>query len=712
MMRERLGLSMVSLLMGGAAVMVPASLARAQERATAIELEQIDIEGRRTTEEVDGYVARTSTAGTKTNTPLIEVPQSISVVTRDQMDARAVQNVGQALDYTAGVVSQPFGTDPRFDSPIIRGFSADNSMYLNGLKLMREAGTTALDPYGMERIDVLRGPASVLYGQGNPGGLIDFISKRPTFTTFGEVQAEAGSFDRYTGRFDIGGVIPDHSDFAYRFTGLARDGGTQTDHVDDNRLFFAPALTWQPSTDTSLTVLANIQYDQSGTPVGLPVQYTVDADGGLRLPRSLFLGDPDYDNSNRTFGSVGYEFKHRVNETWEFRQNARYAVLDWDYNSLYYSALSTTDPLIANRGSSDNSEAQQTFNLDSQLHGTFETGPLSHKVLIGVDYRRYSESNVTEFGTASPINILFPVYNQPVTGAPWYTADVNGTISQTGIYAQDQIRLQNWLLTVGLRHDWAATDSTSLTNFGDTAQDQDDSAFTGRVGLTYLFDNGIAPYFNYSTSFEPVIGNMPSQLGGAAFQPMQGEQVEVGVKYQPVGWNGFFTLAAYDITQSNVVSTELIDGVSYETQLGEVEVRGFEFTAVAGLADGLNLIANYTYMNAEITQGDYAGNRPANVPENMANVWLDYTIPSGAWTGFGFGGGVRFVGDRYALDDNSIFLSSNTLFDAAIHYEKGPFKAQLNVNNIADETYVASCGFFGCYYGDGRTVVGTLSYKW
>ena len=193
---------------------------------------------------------------------------------------------------------------------------------------------------------------------------------------------------------------------------------------------------------------------------------------------------------------------------------------------------------------------------------------------------------------------------------------------------------------------------------------------------------------------------------------MEGEQVELGVKYQPVGWNGFFTAAVYDLTQSNVLSSQLIDGVSYQTQIGEVRVKGFEFTAVAGLADGLNLIANYTYMNAEITQGQYAGNRPANVPENMANLWLDYTVPSGAWAGFGVGGGVRFVGDRYALDDNSIFLSSNTLFDAALHYEKGPFKAQLNVNNIADETYVAGCGFFGCFYGNGRTVLGTLSYKW
>ncbi|MCS0494540.1 TonB-dependent siderophore receptor [Ancylobacter sp. MQZ15Z-1] len=704
---------MASLLLGGVAALQWPGTARAQDASAAIELEQIDVQGTGTPEDdVDGYVARRSTAGSKTSTPLIEVPQSISVITRDQMDARAVQSVGQALDYSAGVVSQPYGTDPRFDAPIIRGFSAENSMYLNGLKLMREAGAPAIEPYGLQRVDVLRGPASVLYGQGNPGGLVDMISKRPTFENFAEAQAEAGSFDRYTARFDVGGALAPDSDFAYRLTGVARDGGTQTDYVDDDRLFFAPAVTWQPSKDTSLTVLANIQYDQSGTPVGLPVEYTVDADGGLRLPRSLFLGDPDYDDSNRTFGSVGYEFKHRFNDTWEFRQNARYAVLDWDYNSLYYSALSTSDPLVAQRGTSDNDESQQTFNVDTQLEGDFQTGAFGHTLLLGIDYRHYDENNTTAFGNAPSINVLYPVYNQPIDSTPWYTSHTDGTISQTGIYAQDQIRFEKWLLTVGLRQDWVSTDSTQVTNYGTTEQDQDDSALTGRVGLTYLFDNGLAPYFSYSTSFEPVIGNMPTVLGGAPFQPSEGEQYELGVKYQPAGWNGFFTAAAYDLTQSNVLSSQLIDGVSYDTQIGEINVKGIELTAVAGLADGLNLIANYTYMNAEITQGENAGNRPANVPENMANVWLDYTVKTGQFAGFGIGGGVRYVGERYALDDNSILLGSNTLLDAAIHYEKGPFKAQLNVNNLTDETYVSGCGYFGCYYGDGRTIIGTLSYRW
>lgn len=684
--------------------------ARAQQAGT-VELDQITVE---TTHEsptgpVQGYVARQTLTGTKTDTPLIEVPQSISVVTRDQMDARAVQNVGQALEYSAGVLGQPFGVDPRFDAPIIRGFSAANSQYLNGLKLMRGNGSVSIEQYGLERIDVLRGPASVLYGQGNPGGLIDMISKRPTFTNFGEVQGEIGTFDRYSGAFDVGGLIG--TDLSFRLTGLARQSGTQTDDVDDNRYFFAPALTWKPADDTSFTILASIQRDEVGTPVGLPEDYTVGPLTNL-LATNTFLGDPSYNDSTRTMTNIGYEFQHKINETWQVRQNARYTMMDWNYENLYFSGLDATNPTIANRGSNVNDEDQDTITIDTQLQGDFQTGALTHKLLLGLDYRQFSDNTITQFGYAPSISLIAPVYNQPIGGAPWYISVVDGNISQTGIYAQDQIRLGKWLLTAGLRQDWAWTDSTTITNFGNTEQDQDDQALTGRIGLTYLFDNGIAPYISYSTSFEPVIGNMPTALGGAAFQPSTGEQYEVGVKYQPVGWNGFFTAALYDIRQSNVLSSQLIGGVSYETQVGEVHVQGLELSATASLAEGLNLIANYTYMNAEITQGEYAGNRPANVPENMANLWLDYTFKTGAWTGFGFGGGVRYVGDRYALDDDSILLDANTLFDAAIHYERGPFKAQINVNNIANETYVASCGFFGCYYGDGRTVVAQITYKW
>ncbi|WP_244642138.1 TonB-dependent siderophore receptor [Chelatococcus reniformis] len=661
---------------------------------------------------VAGYVATQTLTGSKSATPILEVPQSVSVVTADQMEDRAVVNVGQALDYSAGVVSQPFGTDPRFNSPIIRGFDAANAQYLNSLKLIRTNGFISVEPYGLERIEVLRGPASVLYGQGNPGGLINLVSKRPVWTPFGEVNAEAATFGRYTGSFDFGGPTYPGSDVAYRLTGLVRNGGSQQDFVDDDRYYFAPSLTWRPSAATSLTILANIQYDKSYSPIGVPPEYSLNALKGFRIPRSLYLGEPSFDASSRTLASVGYEFAHTFDSGWTFRQNARYLKLDWNYHNLYFTALDPANPLIANRGSSYNRENINTLTIDNQLQKEFDTGPFKHTLLMGLDVRNHRIDNSTAFGNAPSISILAPLYGMAIPTDITYLANERGTLNQAGLYAQDQIKYGRWLLTLGLRHDWADANSTTYSSFGDTRQDQADKALTGRAGLTYLFDNGLAPYVSYSTSFDPVLGSLPTALGGGAFKPSKGEQYEAGIKYQPLGSQILLTAAIYDLRQTNVTSSELIGGISYTTQAGEVHVKGAELSAVATLSDGLKAIANYTYTDAEITAGDNIGNRPANVPMHAANAWLDYTLQGGPLAGLGFGGGVRFVGNRYNLNTNTLRIPSNTLFDAAVHYERGNFKASLNVNNIADERYVATCGFFGCFYGDGRTVTARLTYRW
>ena len=688
-----------------------ASAQSADAGDAAVELAPVEVTGRAETATgpVTGFVAQRTATGSKTDTPILEVPQSVSTVTRDQMEIRGVDNLGQALNYSAGVVGQPFGTDSRFDSPIIRGFEASNSQYLNGLKIVRNLGAPSLEPYGMERIEVLRGPASVLYGQGNPGGLINMVSKRPTFDSFGEVNAEAGSFDRYTGSFDIGGPLKEGGEFAYRLTGLVRNGGTQVDDVDDDRYFLAPAFTWAPSNDTSLTILTSIQHDEALSPPGLPNEYTLLDE---RLPRSRYLGDSDFDDADRTLASVGYEFAHRFNDQWQFRQNGRYFWQNWDYQSLYYSGLDVADPNVANRGASYQDEDLGTFTLDNQVETSFATGPVGHTVLVGADVRHHDVDSTTEFGFAPPIDVFDPQYGVSVPRNIWYNSSEDGSLDQFGVYVQDQARWEKWLLTLGLRHDWAKTDSTTTSNFGNTEQDQNDHAFTTRLGLTYLFDNGIAPYASYSTSFEPVVGNMPAVLGGGAFDPSEGEQYELGIKYQPVGWNALFTATVYDLNQTNVSSSEVIDGVNYTVQEGEIEVKGVELSALASLAEGLNLIANYTYTDAEITAGDNSGNRPANVPEHAANAWLDYTVQTGMLKGLGFGAGVRFVGERYDLNTNNNELDGNTLVDAAIRYERDHYRAQLNINNLTDEKYVASCGSFGCYYGDGFTIAARLSYLW
>lgn len=701
-------------LAGGVALacLLPAALAA---QATS-ELAPISVEAERDRESptgpVKGFVAERTLTGSKTDTPIREIPQSISVVTRDQLDQRAVSTVGEALTYSAGVVAEPFGFDPRFDAPIIRGFSAAQSQYLNGLKLMRgNNDTTSIDPWGLERIEVLRGPSSVLYGQGNPGGMINLVSKRPTWTSFGTAMVEGATFDRYTGAFDFGGPVPGTSEFAYRLTGLARDGNTQNG-AKDNRYFIAPAVTWKPNADTTLTVLANLQHDDGSSPVGLPAQYTLYSNlSGVRLPRSTNLGDPSFDHSRNTIASIGYEFEHRFVDDLIFRQNARYLYQTWDYQNLYFAGLSGD---TASRGASYNDETYGTVTIDNHLQARFDTGPLSHTLLVGLDVRRHTLDTMTEFGNAPGVNVFVPVYGVAIPKDVTWASRVDGTLTQAGLYAQDQVKLDKWLLTLGIRHDWASAQSTTHTESiwsvpTTTVQDQNDRAFTGRVGLSYLFDNGLAPYVSWATSFQPVIG---ADYLGNTYKPSEGEQYEAGVKYQPTWFKGFFTAAVYDLRQTNVLTTELVNGNSQTVQTGEVRSRGVELSALANLTEGLDLIANYTWTDAEIEVGQYAGNRPANVPENAANLWLFQTIRSGPLAGFGFGGGIRYVGSRYALDTNEDLVPSNILFDAAASYTTGPYKLSLNIANIADEAYVSGCGWFGCYWGNGRTVTGRVAYTW
>lgn len=661
---------------------------------------------------VKGFVARTSATATKTGTPLLETQQSISVLTADQLKSQDAETVGQALDYVPGVVGEPYGADPRFDSPRIRGFDSRQAQFLNGLRMMRTAGAPAVDPYQLERIEVLRGPASVMYGQGNPGGMINLISKRPVFERFGEVGVQAGSYDTYGTYFDFGDIIPGNSDFAYRLTGLARAASAQVEELDNDRYFIAPALTWQPDDDTRLTILTSIQHDNPSTPSGLPAQLTLNATDTNRLSRDFFVGDKSFDRSDRTLTNLGYELEHRLNDTWTFRQNLRYQNFDWNYQALGMSTTGLTGGRTINRNATIQDESLNTFNVDNNLIAEFDTGEIQHKMLFGLDYRYYDNNVGTQFWRATPLDAFNPVYGSVNLIARTLSTKVDSQMTQVGLYVQDELAYENWRATAALRQDWASTEGTSTNRLTGISRplDQDDHKLTGRAGLSYVFDSGIAPYISYATSFEPV----PVSATSGILQPTTGEQVEVGIKYQPEGWNGFFTIAAYDLKQENVLTTyALPDGTTRTGQIGEVDVKGIELEGVASLTDGLDLRAAYTYMQAEIVGGIDDGKRPDNVPEHAASLWLDYTFPEDtALEGFGLGGGVRYVGQRFGDIKNTLDLDAVTLFDAAVHYKKDNVTASLNFKNLADKDYVASCSSFGCTYGDGRTVMGKLTFQW
>ncbi|UHS64420.1 TonB-dependent siderophore receptor (plasmid) [Agrobacterium vaccinii] len=684
-------------------------VARAQEQQSTT-LETIVVQGAGKGDPrgpVDGYVAKTSATASKTGTPILETQQSISVVTRDQIEAQAAQTLGEALNYSAGVVGQPFGSDPRFDSPIVRGFDGRQLQYLNSLKLMRTAGAPTVEIYGLERVDVLRGPASVMYGQGNPGGIINQVSKRPQFENFGEVGTQIGSYDNYGGFFDLGGVIPDHDEFAYRLTGLAKTSGAQTDYLDNDRYFIAPALTWKPDDDTSLTILTSIQHDNPSTPSGLPPQYVL-GNSNFKLPRDFFVGDKNFDDSSRTLTNFGYEFEHRFNEVWAFRQNFRYTDFDWEYQALGMgSAGLGADGRTLARTATFQDENLKTFNIDNNLTAEFSTAAVDHKVLFGFDYRYFDNDVRTRFFRATPLDVLDPIYGGPIgLLAPTLNTTVKSDLSQIGVYVQDELAYDSWRATLGLRQDWASTRGSTTNGLTGVSRslDQDDQKLTGRAGLSYLFDGGIAPYVSYATSFDPIASS-----AGADFKPSEGQQWEAGIKYQPENWNGLLSAAVFDLNQTNVLRT--VNGVT--EQIGEVQVRGVELEGVVSLIEGLDLRAAYTYTDARIGAGADDGNRVENVPRNATSLWINYRFQEDTiLNGVGIGGGVRYVGQRFGNSANTFDLDGVTLFDVALTYQRDNFKGSLNFQNIGDEKYVASCSTFGCYYGDGRTVIGKLSYTW
>ncbi len=672
---------------------------------------------------VTGYVARDTTSGSKTDTPLIEIPQSISVVTTEQLEDRGVQNLGEALNYTAGVVTQPFGNDSRFFAPIIRGFDAKDNIYLNNFRFVRDFGALSPETYGQERIEVVKGPASVLYGQAVPGGIVNLIQKRPTGTTFREAVVELGSDNRYVGKVDLGGVSANEA-VSYRLTGVGRLADTQQDDVEDNRLYIAPTIIFEPDADTSLTVLSSLQYDKANSPFGLPQAGTLDFNPNGEIPASRYLGEKDFDQSEFLTATVGYEFRHRFNEQVEVRQNAQLLYTDIDYQNLYYSGFAANQRSVL-RGASVQAETQTSFGIDNQLESKFDTGALQHTLLVGLDHRRHEQNRSSNFTTGqTPIDAYNPVHGSPVFVDPTKTTVKDLRLNQTGLYASDQIKFDRLVTTLGIRQDWSKLEDTL------TGSQPKDTATTWRVGTVYLFDNGLAPYISYSTSFDPIIG---TTTAGDLYKPTEGEQIEGGLKFQPEGWDSFVTASLYSLTRTNVVATqaETVNGLltNVRSQTGEVRSQGFELEGTASLAAGLDLIAAYTYTDAEILEGTdtlrngivtatTTGNQPANVPEHSASLWVNYTLqpqifsPSFAWLeGVSVGAGVRYLGERYGNDSNLIHLPSATLFDAAIRYERDNFKASLNVNNIADDDYVASCNF-GCFYGEGRTVLGSIALKW
>lgn len=673
---------------------------------------------------VQGFVATRSVTGTKTDTPITEIPQAISVVTQDQITEQGAQTVSQALRYTPGVFTEINGEGAKYDETRIRGFLP--IIYLDGMPvaLNRFFATPRIETYGLERIEVLKGPSSVLYGQNSPGGLINLISKRPTSTPFGEIELSAGSHNWWQGAFDFGGPGNADKSFLYRFTGLVRDSDTAVNFNNNNRLFFAPSFTWR-NWDTSLTLLTHYGKDTGAYPQQyLPAQGTLFFNPNGKISRSFFVGEPGWDKFEREQWAVGYAFEHRFNETWQFRQNFRYMAVD-NYWQAHRSEGLQPDLVTLTRGAYTQATDGRAITMDNQFQADFITGPLRHKVLFGADYVRTTGNNDMQMAypfpfptpwtaPVQPINVFYPSYGAKVPGlAP--RSDYFDTKNQLGVYLQDQIKLDRWILTIGGRHDWSEV--STADHIANTFVQERNSKFSGRAGLGYAFDNGVTPYIVAATSFEQEVG---VDAVGQPFKPTTGVQYEAGIKYQPVGTKALFTAAVYDLTRQNVVSSTP-GFISIQT--GEVNVRGLELEAKVSVTDQLDLIAAYTYMDSEITQSANPAElgKPAPMtPRNMASGWVDYVV----LPGLKLGGGVRYVGANYSQTSDFTVeqfpVPSYVVYDAAVRYDFGALDRSLkglelrvNATNLFDKNYVTYCyGYAYCSLAPGRTVLATMAYRW
>ncbi|MCD5987228.1 TonB-dependent siderophore receptor [Pseudomonas sp. CDFA 553] len=661
----------------------------------------------------ESYVPKTSNSASKTNTPLIEIPQSISVVTRKQMEDQGAQTVTDALRYVPGVKVEAYGLDPKgFDWLYIRGFNGQStSDYLNGLRQQNNSyAFFRSEPYAFDRIDVVKGPSSTLFGQGDAGGIINRVSKKPEVNHVNEVQLSVGNYDRRQGQFDLGGALDDQQHFLYRVVGSVRDSNTQVDYDDghevkDDRLYIAPSFTWAPDEDTSLTFLSDFLRDRNGGSLfaySTPNGHTTDT----------LMGDHSFNHLNQDQYSFGYEFRHRFDDTWEFRQNARYGQVDVIFqNLLPFSVDTSTGNTI--RGADRFDQHMNTFALDNQLQADFQTGPFTHKLLTGVDYT-WQDADVTRWRVRGPdLNVYNPIYGQPVTRPTKANSigsiDYDQTIEQIGGYIQDQIKFDDhWILTAGGRYDYVRND---LDNHVADPTNQKDNAFTGRLGLTYLTEFGMAPYVSYSESFAP---NTGLDSSGNAFDSSEAHQWEAGVKYQPTDAI-LMTLAAYDLTKTNVL-TQDPGNTAFSVANGEQQSRGIEAEVKAKLDQNWDLIASYTYTKAEITKSNRGdeGNRPANVPKHMASAWLNYTFHDTILNGLSLGGGARYTGVLYGDNANTFHIDNYTLFDASASYPLNKsVTVSLNAQNLLDEKYSATCDdSYECYPGMRRTLLTSVKYKW
>ncbi|MGH8204565.1 MAG: TonB-dependent siderophore receptor, partial [Steroidobacteraceae bacterium] len=659
------------------------------------------------------YVSTAGNSASKSDIALVELPQSVSVVSRDMIDLLNWTSLNESVRYSAGATGEAFGPDERYDWLQVRGF--DPVQFIDGVQApIGSVNNTGTDLYGSESVEVLKGPASVLYGQSPPGGIVNMTSRRPRDEFGGELEVQAGEYAMWQVAGDLTGPLTDR--VSARITALYRDRETQVDFLTSKRLFISPAVKFNIGEDTELTLLANYQDDdlENQSTGFLPIFGTMLPNPLGKVPVGRNLGETGYNFFKREQWSAGYDFSHRFNDRFSIHQNLKYFDVKVDSRAVFGAGLVDADfdgvpddYRTVNRFDFPFNERIDSLSMDTRVHLDLGDGSgADQSLLFGVDYRDYDGFSEFGFGVAPAINLFDPVYDAVIPPAALFPF-IDETREQIGVYFQDQVKAGRFILTLNGRNDWVDRNPTAGTS-------QDDEEFTYRVGANYVFDNGVSPYVQTSTSFEPVSG---ATFDGVPFEPTTGDQIEAGIKYdgRTLGRavRVFGSLAAYEIVQQNVLTPDP-DNLFFSVQEGEVEVKGVEVEVTARIRERLTFNLAFTSIDTEITKttGTDLGNELVAVPDMLLSALVDYTFQDGPLGGFGFGLGLRRRGDMYGDNANQFQSDSVTMYDAILHYDTQNWRIALNASNFTDEIFVDRCSSVSnCFYGTRRLVTGSVTRK-
>jgi iron complex outermembrane recepter protein len=672
-----------------------------------------------------------SGAATKTDTPAIETPQPVTIVTDAQFTTQGAISVSDTLRYVAGVQANPYGPDSRVDGAKVRG--VDALQFRDGMRdIYSYYASIRADPYNFSQIQLIRGPSSSLFGSGALGGLLNLQSKLPEFTARGEVSLRYGSFDRKEAMADLTGPLGET--VAARIVARVRDSSSQTEHVPDDRVMIAPSLTWAPSDAARLTLLGLYQEDDGGsTSQFLPIVGTILPNPNGRLANDQFIGKPGWDRYDGRLLQGTALFEQSFGEAVRLSLKARYIDSDLTYLTHYPDSYGNprnpyvipgafdidgnpvTDPLQRTIGlySDGNRARMEVFSTDNNLRFDFETGSsVQHVLLAGVDYNWNRVRKVGGYGYEyiDIYNIDYEALSNYGGGLPQPASPQDDTRQeQLGFYLQDQIRIADRVSVVlGVRHD-----RTRSSAFGGPAQK--DHATTFRAGVIGEIVHGVSPFVSYTESFEPVSGS--NRFG--PYKPQQGRQYEAGVKFQPND-ETLVTLTAYHIKQTNGLVNDTSAGASPfdQIQTGEVVSKGIEVEASATLPGKLQILANFSYNDAKQTKttDPIALGRPLdNVPKYNASLWATRPFDLGQGVELLLGGGVRYSGANWSYGTafpDGLRTPAYTLVDALAKLTRGNWSLAVNATNLLGKRFYSACLARGdCFVGEARNVFGTLSYS-